>query len=92
VIVCDNCGAENADAQSYCHSCGAKLDADSNTWPRASCGIALIAVFAPVGLCGLFYSVELQGNDPYGFMGIAAPSLVIGIALTGLGVYFLKRR
>ena len=101
MIVCDHCGAENADARSYCHSCGKQLVGAPSRAPWFIIVIVtfLFVICIPLALCGLNFTVQgidaIIDEEPYswlpGFLVISVPSLILGVLGIYLAVRILRR-
>ncbi|MEO7453453.1 MAG: hypothetical protein ABIV13_01675 [Fimbriimonadales bacterium] len=61
-------------------------------WLSVTCGVILIAIFGPVGMCGLLMTASMGRPDPYGFDSVAIACLLVGALLVGIGVYLVRRR
>ena len=86
---CPNCSAINAPDARVCAECGQRLieSSEPSSCLGMTCGILLMIVSLPVGLCGIMCAVtgieatRLDQGDP--------SVLLIGLTLTGMSVLFI---
>jgi len=85
---CYRCQADNPDHATHCGSCGARLEEGLPPSPLGvACGVALLVVFVPIGLCGALVAVrEPYGPPSFAYLCMAVSALFILVA------YLIMRR
>ena len=86
---CPNCSAINEPDARVCAECGQRLveSVEPVSWLGITCGVLILIVFIPVGLCGVLCTT--MGFEAMQTGGGAPEVLLIGLALTGFSALFI---